>query len=350
MILNGSYTEKYGGDFALDPAFFTGSNFYFEHLKKYLLFDTGRSAILNILKNISCKKALVPNYICKSIIDAFLLQNITIDFYKIDENLDIDTESLEKKIDSEVDIIFFINYFGKIQPQNILSKVRQLSYNNNITIIEDTTHSIFTKTRTIGDYCIASLRKWFSLPDGAIAYSDTNKLVDYSKCTNNTFVKLRKKAMNLKYDSRLCGVEDESYLEYFEKAEQFIDNQNCIYKISDFSLNILKTYNYETMIQQRKENFLYLEQYLKNKEITKLLKSNSTLVPLFYPIYIKERDYFKQYLYRHNIFCPIHWPHIEIGNLWEHQKNIISLVIDQRYSHKDMEKIVDIINAYKGKD
>lgn len=38
------------------------------------------------------------------------------------------------------------------------------------SIVEDTTHSVFSVRRTIGDLCVCSLRKWFALPGGGALY------------------------------------------------------------------------------------------------------------------------------------------------------------------------------------
>lgn len=348
------YHKKYGGDFELDINWLSNTNnLFFSALPNLLFFDTGRSALLNILRNISHKKVLLPNYICQSIVDVFLSLGAEIEYFSVNQDMTINLQDLSNKICSGFDVLFFVNYFGHIQSLPVLSKVQDMAKKYNITIIEDTTHSIFSQKFTIGDYCIASLRKWFALPDGAVAYSFSNKMKDYSENNINAeFSNIRKQAMELKFSAIKNKSNDESYLKYFQRAEKCIENQQNIYTISDYSLNILKFYKYELMKKKRRDNFLYLEQNIKNDKIRKIIKYDSSNVYLFYPIYIRDRENFRQYLFENNIFCPVHWPLIQQTEKnikyypYDFQKNIISLIVDQRYTQDDMQKMTNIINQY----
>lgn len=349
--------KKYGGDFEFDKKLISNKeNQFCSRFDNLLYFDTGRSALLNILNNIQCKKALLPNYICQSIIDVFKIMNIEIVFYNVKNDLTIDISNLKSKIRNDIDVIFFINYFAKIQPTIILNEIQKFSKNNNIKIVEDTTHSIFSKKSTIGDYCLASLRKWFAIPDCAIAYTNKYKIKDFSIDTyNKDYFVLRKKAMLLKAKAKNNCLEDESYLKYFELGESLIKNQNKIYKISDYSLDLLKHYDFEQIIQKRRENFIFLEKNIINSKIKPLINSCENNIPIFYPLLIKNRDIFKKYLFKHKIYCPVHWPIIQGFSTaeyqpWENQEDILSLIIDHRYNLEDMKFIANIINEYNYED
>lgn len=155
-----------GGDFEFDlnKLSLVNDNIY-DYLKEYntIYLNSGRSAIYllnNILPN-EFGEILLPKYICRSIIESFK-DKFKINFYNIKINFEIDMQDLKSKLTAKTKAIFIINYFGFLQKKYIIDTIK--SYN--ITIIEDTTHSIFTNKNAIGDYCVCSLRKWFPVSGG----------------------------------------------------------------------------------------------------------------------------------------------------------------------------------------
>lgn len=72
-------------------------------------------------------------------------------------------------------------------------------------------------------------------------------------------------------------------------------------------------------------------------------------VPLFVPILVNEcRSELRSYLIRQEIYLPIHWPITDVhGDLNKRTRRLydeeLSVVCDQRYSVKDMQRIVQLI-------
>src|SRR5690625_3329788 len=79
-------------------------------------FNTGRSAIEYLLTDVIMFekdfKILLPSFTCSSIIDAVNRAGINYSFYSITNELQIDINSIEKKLDDTVKIIYVIQYFG----------------------------------------------------------------------------------------------------------------------------------------------------------------------------------------------------------------------------------------------
>jgi hypothetical protein len=105
------------------------------------------------------------------------------------------------------------------------------------------------------------------------------------------------------------------------------------------------------MIKKRKNNFLYLAKNINNDKIAPLITYQKGECPMFYPIFTEHRDYFRQYLLKNNIYCPIHWNTVynhgsDSYEEWKRQNNVLSVIIDQRYDIEDMEYIAKIINKY----
>lgn len=350
--------NKIGGEFYLDNLNINKSSNQFDDLLKGFeteFFTTGRGALSYLLNQHSGKSVLLPAYICQSIIKVFNDHSFNIEFYDINKDLTINMVDFEKKCKYNIDIVFFINYFGQLQPESTLSKIKELSKLKKFTIIEDTTHSIFSKIKTIGDYCIASLRKWTALPDGAVLYTDTSELKKQNiKYVKNSFSELRVVAMLLKGIYKTNKIDkDENYQKLFHKAEKNIDKNSKIVKMTKLSRQILECGDIQKLIEKRKQNYNHLEQNLDNTLIKKALKPSDFECNLFLPIYVKNRDKFRKYLSKNSIYCPIHWPIeeeslLKFDNINYISKNIISLPIDQRYDLLDMDFICDVINKYKG--
>ena len=91
-------------------------------------------------------------------------------YYKLKEDFSIDLDDIKAKIQGRNTILFIMHYFGSLQKSDILSEVRSLADKNGAIIIEDITHSLFTRSQTIGDYMICSIRKWLPIPGGGSLY------------------------------------------------------------------------------------------------------------------------------------------------------------------------------------
>ena len=162
-----------GSDFELNIVNLkeTGDNI-FQYLKEYKVVytDSGRSAAYILNNLLKPGIALLPSYVCESVIQVYE-NDFEVQFYKIKRDFSIDWEDFEKKLNHNVAVVYLMHYFGRLQTKDILLQILQTKEKYGFTIIEDSTHSIFTKVRTIGDYCICSLRKWFPIPDGGVLYT-----------------------------------------------------------------------------------------------------------------------------------------------------------------------------------
>lgn len=133
-----------------------------------LYFDSGRSALRFAARSLRSGTILLPECICDSVITAF--SGHTPRFYRLTPSLEIDMDDLLSKLNGEVSAVFLMHYFGAVQPRAILEQLEAARLRYGFSIVEDTTHSVFSARRTIGDLCVCSLRKWFALP-GAVRYT-----------------------------------------------------------------------------------------------------------------------------------------------------------------------------------
>lgn len=314
----------------------------------YQLFDTGRSAI-KCIANENDKKILVPEFICESVIDCFSKEKIV--FYKIDENMHIDYTDLLNKMTSDVGLLLIVHYFGLVHSKDRLNDVRKKAQSEKIIIVEDTTQSFFSENDFIGDYMVASLRKWMPIPNGGILFSTkTFNKKEYEKSSDNE----RINAMILKtlfLDNKLdCNSE---YRTLFGECEKRIDDSLEIKEISDFSRFIISCIDIQKLVLKRQENYFFLKKQLEKMGINPVCFLEKTDCPFVLPIRVKSRNEFRSYLMDNRIYCAVHWPFDGYRSserlMGKHNADtLISLPIDQRYGINDMKYLVDVIANYKG--
>ncbi|NLJ91423.1 MAG: hypothetical protein GX323_11090 [Clostridiales bacterium] len=321
---------------------------------EYILTSSGRGALSLILQKVEprSKIALLPSYICESVISPFLEYGYSCLFYDIDENLEVLIEDIN--VTSDIGIFMHMGYFG-FPTNNSLEDITEKFKKKSTIIIEDITHTLFSDyiRSNHNDYYIASLRKWMGLPSGGFLSSphgDINSELE----KNYTFSNIRKHAL-LKKARYIEGSNDElkpQILELFAEAEEQLDGDVLPYGIDELSKTLIRKSNINDLIERRKSNFEFLLNELRELKFIKPVfeKLPKQVCPLFFPVYIKgDRLKIRKYLSDNKIYCPIHWPIPEQVKILKNYKvnyiynNILSIPCDQRYENDDMSKIVKVL-------
>lgn len=326
---------------------------YFSKYNKVYYTDSGRSAIRCISSRLSKgDTVLIPEYICESVINCFLPYDFS--FYKITDTFEIDCDDLLSKITPETKVIFLMHYFGKLQSNESLELIRRMAEENGCVIIEDATHSLFSKIHTIGHYVISSLRKWVPIPKGGILIAindvltiDPNDIIPDKD--NDRLRGMILKDMFLKGEMD-CNTE---YREIFKECEDRLDNDNSIKGLSDLAGFILRCIDIDDIRSKRRINYNYLKKKLEILGIAPVLEIKDDECPFVFPIRVPDRDVFRRYLIDNNIYCAVHWPmdgKLREYSTWAVKESgqMISLPIDQRYNEKHMEYLMEVISGYRG--
>jgi hypothetical protein len=118
--------------------------------------------------------------------------------------------------------------------------------------------------------------------------------------------------------------------------------------MSRLTQKLLSGIDYNAIADIRRQNFHIFHSHLK--EINKL-KVNLELgaVPMTYPLMVSNGEQLKQKLIQNKVFLATYWPNVKnwvSRNSIELKlySNLLSIPIDQRYSHIDMKKILLILN------
>lgn len=331
----------------------------------YTLTSSGRGAISLMLKQIEnkviSKTVLLPSYICESIIIPFIKEGYDCYFYDVNKEFMICKEGIEKFIESKIGICLHIGYYGfstNYESYDLIDKFRK----KGTIIIEDITHTLFSKYEryVYNDYYIASLRKWIGIPSGGFLAHKGTKFYNNLKVQED-FANKRKEALTIKGKYMITSQRSlkQIYLDIFQESEIILDENPKVYTIDEISNSIINSLNENEIIEARKVNFDFLLKNIRDiKVISPVFNYRvKDICPMFFPVYVEiDREIMRNILANEDIFCPIHWPiprQIDISNYPESSKiykNILSIPCDQRYSIKDMSRIIDVIKTVEIND
>ena len=309
-------------------------------------FATGRAALYAILQKIKAqkkvKKAYLPNYCCYSMVLPFIDSGIEVSYYKTE----FKNGSVEYKIDCNADFDLFlsVSYFG-FEASNQDKIVADLKSRGK-TVVEDITHRLLNGKKTCADYYFASLRKWFPLLSGGVAFAED--IQPPQAKLSAEYINLRQSAMEKKSEYLITGEQDANlkaeFLAEFSAANKILCADYKDRAIDNTSLKILNSIDKTQIAEKRYQNAKTLYKRL-NGRVEFMFSLSQTDVPLFVPIVLNnklERDALRSALTKNGIYCPVHWPN-EIGSDNPIFDRELSLIIDQRYEERDMHRIADIV-------
>ncbi len=131
------------------------------------------------------KKILLPSYIGytdregSGVFDPIQSSASDFVFYKLKEDLSPDLEDLELKMNSDIDIVLVIHYFGFCRID--LKIIRQICNDNNTVMVEDCAHAFYLFTNPlglgeVGDYSFYSIHKYLATQTGGLLKVNNEEL------------------------------------------------------------------------------------------------------------------------------------------------------------------------------
>lgn len=303
-------------------------------------------------------KVLIPSYTCHVVSDSFEQVGWTSYFYGITKTMRMDIPNLIDQYEKEhPDILVAHPYYGMDFNKEEEEALRYIKSKGCIIII-DCTQNIFSEQRfPFVDYYVGSLRKWLPIPDAGLLeqVASADILSDISKLSeNNQFVIDQKDAMYLRGKYFQTG--DELIKSISIRLNKIAEGIEEIrpHRISSFSKKILMSSDLDVIAAQRIENYKVLFENIRdsnnvervNKEI-----GNLTTAPLYFPLYVKNRESLQRYLASKHIYCPILWHYNsdsvlvnrEVKYIYDH---IMVVPLDQRNDRVDMERVASEINLW----
>lgn len=298
-----------------------------EYHKNAIRFNTGRNCLEYILKARGYKKVYLPYYTCEVVLEPFKKLGIPYEFYHIDVNFEI-RDWVTLKAD---EAILYVNYYGLKQRY-----VEQLAEKIGERLIVDNTQAFYAKP-VAGIDTFYTCRKFFGVPDGAYLYTEKKLDEEFEQDVSYDRMTFLNKRIDL-------GAEA-GYPE-FQKLTKALVGQP-IKQMSNLTQRLMQGIDYAGVAKQRRENYILLHSFLGASN-TIALPLDDDAVPMVYP-YLASAKGLREKLIYNKIFVARYWPNVLDWTAKEDVEYLIAyqmqpLPIDQRYSEKDMQRIVECIN------
>ncbi len=309
-----------GGYFSLELPF------HEELHKDALRLNTGRNCLEYILRARQYRKVFIPYYTCDVVLEPFQKLNVEYEFYHIDINFEIVPEISLR--DGEA--LLYTNYYGLKQRY-----VEQLAEHYGHQLIVDNTQAFYAKP-VKGIDTFYTCRKFFGVPDGAYVFTDKPLDIELEQDVSWDRMSFLAKRIDLGPEA--------AYADFRDQSSKLVGQP--IRLMSNLTLRLLKSIDYDCAAVRRRKNYQYLHDSLGNSNLINPVLDDDT-VPMIYPFLI-EKEGLREHLIRNKIFVAKYWPNVlnwaPSSSLESKFVNmLLPLPIDQRYGHEQMQAIVNTI-------
>lgn len=311
--------REIGGYFGLEA--FSGHEYH----QNLIGVNSGRNALLYILKARGYRKLYIPRFLCDSVAELCRREGCAYEEYSIGADfLPVFDRALQQE-----EALYVVNFYGQISNEQVLEMKRRWS-----NLIFDNVQDFFRKPAP-GVDTVYSCRKFFGVSDGG-----------YAACEGA--------ALSLEPDksrdrmTHILGRFEESGSAFYAEFQR---NDELFYELplrgmSRLTRNILCAVDYDAVRFKRNENYARLHAALGERNGLRLTAPNG---PYCYPFLVEDGMELKRKLAAQKIYVATLWPNVlEYEGTLEknYAENILPLPVDQRYDAEDMLRMIRVIEEY----
>ena len=296
-------------------------------------FYIARSGIYNLfrfLRSSPDDTVLAPAYHHGNEIHAIVAAGWKVRFYSIDRHLQLDLEELDGLCDKRTKAVFVIHYMGWPQP---VEKISEWCRRRNLLLIEDCALSLFSEVKgrplgSFGDYAVFCLYKTLPIPNGGLIVQhksspagflqlhlrNPEKMATMGRCTELILERLRLRTDQV--GNRIAALKSKigDFLNAVRVERTAVGDTGFAVSKADLAMSalcrsILRRLDYEHIRCQRRENFLFLQQYFAGRVATVFADLPNGVCPLFYPILVRDKKKTARILQKHGIGAVEFWNH-----------------------------------------
>ena len=318
-------TDAVGGYFELELR--KGEHYH----KNALRLNTARNCFEYILRARKYTKVYIPYYTCEVMLEPLKKCNVDYVFYHINEQLEPIEETYQLQ---PTEAFLYTNYYGLKQ-----RCVERLAEQYGKQLIVDNAQAFFAEPLE-GIDTFYSARKFFGVADGAYLYTDAQLDMEFEQ--DQSYQRMSHLLMRADVGA------EAGYGEFRKNDDSLIDNP--IRLMSNLTEKILCSIDYESIKQQRRSNYMQLDEQLRNKNGIHLTMDDDA-VPIVYP-YLTDDATLRKRLIENRIYVARYWPNVldwcrpcDIEETLA--KDMIPLPVDQRYGEEQMKRIIEIMWSYK---
>ena len=308
--------REIGGYLGLES--FPGKEYYSD----LIAVNSGRNALLYLLKARKIRKLYLPQYLCESVSLLCRREGYDYSLYHIDKKFRPVFDQTLK----DGEYLYVVNSFGQLDQDTIL----ELKAKHN-QIIVDNVQAFFQRPLP-GVDTVYSCRKFFGVPDGGYVATDACIAEDL------------RQDVSRKRMGHILGRFDEDCASMF--YEDFRNNDRIFAELplmtmSRLTHNLMQRIDYPAARARREQNYAFIHESLEQSNPLKLRLPEG---PYAYPFYCDNGMEVKRRLAERGIYVATLWPVLLRcdGRLEKkYAENILPLPIDQRYGEADMEYMLE---------
>lgn len=310
--------KEIGGYFGLECF---GGREYHEELTGV---NSGRNALLYILKVRQYHKLYIPRFLCDSVCQLCRREGYAFEEYPIGADfLPVFDRDLQPG-----EALYVVNFYGQIGNDQALRMKKRWG-----NLIFDNVQDFYRKPAP-GVDTVYSCRKFFGVPDGGYVACDGPALTLEPDSSRDRM-------------THILGRFEETGSAFYG---QFQKNDELFYELplremSPLTRNLLRAVDYDAVRCTRNENYAMLHAALGDCNGLQLTAPDG---PYCYPFYCKGGMDIKRALAAEKIYVATLWPNVRIheGTLEkDYAENILPLPCDQRYTKEDMKRIAEKVAA-----
>jgi dTDP-4-amino-4,6-dideoxygalactose transaminase len=301
-----------------------------------------RSGIFLLCKLLTPTTVWVPSYLCGAMLQPVEMTQTRSRFYEVTYNLTVPSGEWLKDV-QRGDLVVVIDYFGFPADRSVASHVKE----KGAWVLEDACQALLTgQVGKLSDFVVFSPRKFLGVPEGGILTLNRATPLDGVNLEPPPAVwwlkTLNANIMRREFD--LHGG-DHRWFQLYQETER--ESPVGYYSMSELAKTLLlHAFDYSVIAQRRISNYHVLANELG--EFALFPELPAKVVPLGFPIRLRNRDEVRQRLFENQIYPPVHWP--VQGIVPEEFKashrlaaSIMTLPCDQRYDNDDMTRMARLV-------
>ncbi|PKL13619.1 MAG: hypothetical protein CVV52_05220 [Spirochaetae bacterium HGW-Spirochaetae-8] len=289
--------------------------------------------------------AYVPAYTCETVLASYQKAGYALRFYEISTT---ELTPVFRKADLQgVSVLNLCAYYGFSRyDEAFLQECKR----RGITIIQDTTHSLFSQDghSAYADYYAGSVRKWMGIACGGVAIKREGTFSNGSLASDPDHLQGRYRAMQ--YRAKALASDDphfdEKASEVFWETELRLRQMFDAFGSDAASIDILTHFDPAPLVARRRENYqTVLRHYKRSSQCQAVFETlDDSACPSHFTMYSEDRERAQKTLEELGIRTTTYWPlppmlpqpqlYPQASWIYNH---VFSIQIDQRYTAMDME-------------
>lgn len=339
------------------------------------LHDLGRSAIYWACRGLRLApgtRIWMPALHCGVEVQAALDSGLNVGFYRLDEELNVDEEDLERKLQNQPSVVFIIHYFGFAQSS--IERLASLCRNHGSVLIEDCGHALLSKYRgrELGGFApisTFSLRKSLPIPDGGALSVNAELLQLVTKTpfeqpplgevSIRAFFGYPKSVARASLGARVVEIYRRLSLRGAVEQDRtrgpdanLPSTRPYVFGMSTLSRRAAASAEPSWIFEQRRRNYLALDDALLGSPGYRRVFGHLSddVCPLFLPIWVADREPLKSVLQGRGVetfrFGAVPHPRLDVDMRLETaslRDNILCLPVHQQLTRRDVAEMSRIV-------